>query len=44
MKTMITLKIEPDQGEGECEDDDQMIMVITAKVINQFILRCGKHK
>lgn len=33
MKTMITLKIEPDQGKGECEEDDQMIMVITAKVM-----------
>ena len=32
MKTMITFKIEPAQDNDDSEEDDQMILVITAEV------------
>ena len=32
MKTMVTFKIEPGQDKEDSEEDDQMILVITAEV------------
>ena len=32
MKTMITFKIEPGQDNEDSEEDEQMILVITAEV------------